>query len=255
VPLPRRLALVNRRITNRLTFPVARRAPGLGVVVHTGRRSGRSYRTPVCAFQTATGYVIALAYGPDSEWPKNVLAAGGCTLLTRGAAAPLTAPRLVHTGRHPSIPAPVSAVLRVLRVRDYLELDREAPGLSALAGQRYLSLTSFRKSGAPVATPVWVAGDGDALVVISDNPAGKVTRIRADPRVELRPCTIRGRIRPGASTVAAVATVVDNPAAVERGRALLRRKYAVQFRAVELPARLRPGPRRGTSVLLRITPT
>jgi len=255
VPLPRRLARFNRRITNRVAFPIARSAPGLGVVVHTGRRSGRSYRTPVCAFRTPRGYVLALIYGPDSEWPKNVLAAGGCTLLTRGAAFPLTAPRRVHTGRQPSIPAPVSAVLRMLRVRDYLELDTEASGLSALAGHRYVSLTTFRKSGAPVATPVWVAGDGDALVVITDHPAGKVTRIRADPRVELRPCTIRGRVLPGVSTVTALATVVDDPDAVERGRALLRRKYAVQFRAVELPARLRPGPRRGTSVLLRITPS
>ena len=131
MPLPRRLARINRRITNRLAFPITRRAPGFGVVVHIGRRSGRSYRTPVCAFRTAKGYVIGLTYGPDSEWPKNVLAAGGCTLLTRGRAVPLTAPRRVHTGRHPSIPAPVSAVLRVLRVRDYLELDTEASGLPA----------------------------------------------------------------------------------------------------------------------------
>jgi deazaflavin-dependent oxidoreductase (nitroreductase family) len=123
VPNPRWLARVNRRVTNRVTFPIARQAPGLGVVVHTGRRSGRPYRTPVCAFQTARGYAIALIYGPESDWPKNVLAAGGCTLLTRGAAVPLTAPRRVHTGRHPSIPAPARAVLRMLGVRDYLELD------------------------------------------------------------------------------------------------------------------------------------
>lgn len=255
MPLPRRLARLNRRVTNRVAFPIAGRAPGFGVVVHTGRRSGRSYRTPVCAFQTPRGYVVALAYGAESEWPKNVLAAGGCTLLTRGEAVPLTNPRRVRTGRHPSLPAPVSAVLRVLRVRDYLELDTEASGLSALAGQRYVSLTTFRTSGAPVATPVWVAGDGDGLVIISDSPAGKVRRIRADPRVELRPCSIRGRILPGAPTVSGVATVVDDAAGVEWGRALLRRKYALQFRAVELPARLRPGPRRGTSVLLRITPS
>ena len=251
MPFPRRLARFNRRVTNRVAVPIARRAPGLGVVVHAGRKSGRSYRTPVSAFRTPRGYVIALVYGADSDWPKNVLSAGGCTLLTRGAAVPLTGPRRVHTGRQPSVPAPVSAVLRLLRVRDYLELDTEASGLAALAGQRYLSLTTFRRSGAPVATPVWVAGDGDALVVISDRPAGKVTRLRADPRVELRPCDIRGRVRPGTPAVPAVATVIEDPAAVERGRELLRRKYPVQLRAVELPGRLRR--RRGASVLLRIT--
>jgi PPOX class probable F420-dependent enzyme len=251
VPFPRRLARFNRRATNRVAFPIARRVPGLGVVVHTGRRSGRSYRTPVCAFRTPRGYVIALIYGAESDWPKNVAAGGGCTLLTRGAAVQLTGPHRVHSGRHPSIPAPVSAVLRMAGVRDFLELDTDASGLAALAGQRYLSLTTFRRSGAPVATPVWVAGDGDALVVISDRPAGKVTRLRADPRVELRPCTLRGHVQPDAPTIAAVATVVEDPAAVARGRDLLRRKYPVQFRAVELPGRLRPRP--GSSVLLRIT--
>jgi deazaflavin-dependent oxidoreductase (nitroreductase family) len=123
VPLPKRLARFNRLITNRAAVPVARRVPGFGVVLHTGRASGRSYRTPVNAFRTPRGYVVALTYGPDSDWPKNVLAAGGCTLLTRGAALRLVGPRLVHTRRHPSIPAPVRAVLRLIGVRDYLELD------------------------------------------------------------------------------------------------------------------------------------
>src|SRR5215207_6831672 len=123
VPLPKRLARFNRVITNRVAFPVARRVPGFAVVLHTGRRSGRPYRTPVNAFRAPDGYVIALTYGPDSDWPKNVLAAGGCILLTRGTAVPLTGPRLVHTQRHPSIPAPVGAILRLIGVRDYLELD------------------------------------------------------------------------------------------------------------------------------------
>jgi deazaflavin-dependent oxidoreductase (nitroreductase family) len=123
VPFPRRLARFNRRVTNRLAVPIAGRVPGLGVVVHTGRRSGRLYRAPVCAFRRPGGYVIALVYGAESDWPKNVLAAGGCTLLTHGAAVPLTAPRRVHTGRHRSVSAPARAVLRMLGVRDYLELD------------------------------------------------------------------------------------------------------------------------------------
>ena len=124
MPLPKRLARFNRTVTNRVAVPLARRAPGFGVVVHTGRRSGRSYRTPVNAFRTPRGYVIALTYGADSDWPRNVLAAGGCTLLTRGAAVPLTDPRLVHTGRHRSVPAPVRVALSLLGVRDYDELSR-----------------------------------------------------------------------------------------------------------------------------------
>jgi deazaflavin-dependent oxidoreductase (nitroreductase family) len=124
MPLPKSLARFNRRVTNRVVYPLARVVPGLGVVVHTGRRSGRSYRTPVNAFRTPDGYVIALTYGADSDWLQNVLAAGGCTLLTRGGAVPLTGPHLVRTGRHRSIPAPVRAILRLLEVDDYVELSR-----------------------------------------------------------------------------------------------------------------------------------
>ena len=124
MPLPKRLARFNRRVTNRVADPLARHAPLLGVVVHTGRRSRRSYRTPVNAFRTEDGYVIALTYGADSDWPKNVLAAGGCTLLTRGKAVPLTDPHLVHTAAHRSVPAPIRAILRLLGVDDYVELRR-----------------------------------------------------------------------------------------------------------------------------------
>jgi deazaflavin-dependent oxidoreductase (nitroreductase family) len=124
MPLPRRLARFNRVVTNRVTYPIARTVPGFGIVLHTGRRSGRAYRTPVNAFRTPTGYVIALTYGADSDWLRNVVAAGGCELLTRGRAVPLTEPRLVHAERDAPVPALVGAVLRLIHVTDYLELTR-----------------------------------------------------------------------------------------------------------------------------------
>jgi deazaflavin-dependent oxidoreductase (nitroreductase family) len=55
------------------------------MVVHRGRRSGRRYRTPVLAFRVDDGYVVALFYGADRDWVRNVLAAGGCTLSGAGA--------------------------------------------------------------------------------------------------------------------------------------------------------------------------
>jgi deazaflavin-dependent oxidoreductase (nitroreductase family) len=67
---------------------------GFGVVVHQGRRSGRLYQTPVNVFATEDGYVLALTYGPDTDWVKNVLVAGGCELRTRGRAIRLASPRL-----------------------------------------------------------------------------------------------------------------------------------------------------------------
>ncbi len=68
IPLPRSVARFNRRVTNRVLGPLAPRLPGFGVVVHRGRRSGRAYRTPVNVFARPGGVVVALAYGPNSDW-------------------------------------------------------------------------------------------------------------------------------------------------------------------------------------------
>src|SRR5215467_4515 len=63
-----------------------------------------------------------------------------------------------------------------------------------LQGQRYISLTSFRKNGVPVTTPVWFGEKGGKLYVFSNPKAGKVKRIRNNSLVLLAPCTMRGRI-------------------------------------------------------------
>ncbi len=125
MPAPRWLARVNRRVTNRLLGPLAPRLPGFGVVVHTGRKTHRRYRTPVNVFRRADGYVIALTYGPDADWVRNVLASGGCTLETRGRTLRLTRPRLFHDERRRAVPLPVRLVLGVLRIGDFLELKRD----------------------------------------------------------------------------------------------------------------------------------
>lgn len=124
MPLPQRLARFNRVVTNRITYPIARTLPGFGIVLHSGRKSGRAYRTPVNAFRTPDGYLIALTYGPDSDWTRNVLAAGGCELLTRGKVVALTDPKIVHAERHDGVPAAVRTVLGRIDVKDYLELAR-----------------------------------------------------------------------------------------------------------------------------------
>ena len=79
---------------NRVTRRLAPWLPGFGVVVHRGRR----YRTPVNVFPTEGGYHrFALTYGPDTDWVRNVLAAGGCQLETRGAVVRLVAPGCTTT--------------------------------------------------------------------------------------------------------------------------------------------------------------
>jgi deazaflavin-dependent oxidoreductase (nitroreductase family) len=124
--LGRRMARFNRRVTNHLTGPLATRLPGFGVVVHTGRRSKRRYRTPVNVFKAPGGYVIALTYGAESDWVRNLLAAGGCELLTRGHREHLTAPEVFHDESRRPVPLLVRPMLRLLGVADFIRLTNAA---------------------------------------------------------------------------------------------------------------------------------
>jgi deazaflavin-dependent oxidoreductase (nitroreductase family) len=129
MPLPDWLAGFNRRVTNPALRPVARTLPGFGVVVHRGRRSGRTYRTPVNAFPTRDGFLIVLTYGDDVDWVKNVLAAGSCDLIHRGSRVPLVRPVVVRGGVDLSaVPAPIRSVLRLIGVTDYVRLERATAG-------------------------------------------------------------------------------------------------------------------------------
>ena len=69
------VAAFNLAVTNRITGLFAARLPGFGILTHVGRKSGRVYRTPVNVFRTSEGFLIALTYGRESEWVKNVMAA------------------------------------------------------------------------------------------------------------------------------------------------------------------------------------
>ena len=124
--LGRRMARFNDRVTNRLTRPLAKWLPGFGVVEHTGRRSGRRYRTPVNVFRGDGGYVVALTYGARAQWVRNVLAAQGCDLVTRGRRRRLTAPEVVGDEGRDLVPGPVRPMLRLLRVEEFLRL-RQLP--------------------------------------------------------------------------------------------------------------------------------
>jgi deazaflavin-dependent oxidoreductase (nitroreductase family) len=122
MPIPRVVAHWNKVGLNRVTRHIAPWAPGLGVVVHRGRRSGRRYQTPVNVFPAGDGYVFALTYGPDTDWVKNVLAADGCELHTRGHTIRLVSPRLFHDETRQAIRPFERQVLRALNVADFLTL-------------------------------------------------------------------------------------------------------------------------------------
>jgi deazaflavin-dependent oxidoreductase (nitroreductase family) len=120
-----RLARVNRQLFNPVVRTFAgRRGSPVAVVVHRGRRSGRGYRTPVLAFRIEDGYVVALFYGADGDWVRNVLAARSCTLERGGRRVELTAPRMldISDGRT-LVPAPMRPVVRLLRVTGVLRLS------------------------------------------------------------------------------------------------------------------------------------
>jgi len=101
-----------------------------------------------------------------------------------------------------------------------------------LGRERYVLLTTFRKDGSAVATPVWIAPLGaDELCFTTAGNAGKVKRVRRDARVTLQPCSMRGEPTAGTAVIDGTARVVEGAdfAPVEIA---IRRKYGWQYRAV-----------------------
>ena len=97
--------------------------------------------------------------------------------------------------------------------------------LSLVDRQRYVSLTTYRRTGEGVATPVWIARDGDELVVISIDGVGKTKRLARDASVLLRPCDLRGSVSPDAPTWTGTARVVRDEAGVAAVRRVIGAKY------------------------------
>ncbi|MGQ9889890.1 MAG: PPOX class F420-dependent oxidoreductase [Aggregatilineales bacterium] len=119
-----------------------------------------------------------------------------------------------------------------------------------LNGHQFMSLTTFRKTGAAVATPVWFAREGDRLYVMTQSESGKAKRIRNNtPGVTVAPCTSRGKVLGPAAR--GRARFLEG-AEAEHARALLRRKYGLMWQAFNVYYRL-SGQGRGV-VFLEIVP-
>ena len=127
--------------------------------------------------------------------------------------------------------------------------------MADLPHSTYVSLTTFRRTGQPVSTPVWAAPDGEDLVVWTRADSGKVKRLRHTARVTVAPCDVRGRVRgPAVEATAGFVDRADRP----RALAALRRSYGWRFRAGYVTSRLwsrltEPGTERHE--LLRIRPS
>ncbi len=122
--LGRRTARFNRAITNKVANHVAGVLPGMGIVIHVGRRSREVYRTPVAVFRTTDGFRIALTYGRDSDWVRNALSHGAVRLVTRRREYELTEPEVVVDEHRQHVPLLPRGMLRVLRVSEFLDFRR-----------------------------------------------------------------------------------------------------------------------------------
>jgi deazaflavin-dependent oxidoreductase (nitroreductase family) len=117
------VAAFNLAVTNRITSRFADRLPGFGILTHVGRKSAKLYRMPVNVFRAPEGFLIALTYGRESEWVKNILAAGGCELETRGVRYQLSAPTIMHDPTRRRFPIPVRIVLGLIGANDFMQLS------------------------------------------------------------------------------------------------------------------------------------
>ncbi len=106
---------------NRVTVPLARSGHGPHALVrHVGRRTGRTYETPLLLARTPDGFVIELTYGPGVDWYRNITAAGRCVVLRHGVEYPVDRiePCTTEEGLAAFGP-PRSLVLRLLRRREF----------------------------------------------------------------------------------------------------------------------------------------
>ena len=106
----------------------------------------------------------------------------------------------------------------------------------AISDEKYVLLTTFRKSGDGVSSPVWIAPLPDGGAGFTTEPdAGKVKRIRNTPRVTLQPCSATGKVKPGAEVVEATAAVILGADAQPIQKAI-HRKYWVMAVLINVPA-------------------
>jgi deazaflavin-dependent oxidoreductase (nitroreductase family) len=110
------------RYANPVLRPLARKLPYLGVLTHRGRKSGRTYQTPLNVFRRGDVYVFLPTYGSQAHWVKNVLASGSASLETRGRVVDLVDPELITDPELRIAPPIVRLVERRVGVTQYLQM-------------------------------------------------------------------------------------------------------------------------------------
>jgi deazaflavin-dependent oxidoreductase (nitroreductase family) len=119
-----------RRMNRSVTNPRVMRTAGTSetetaVIQHVGRKSGRTYETPIDIIETATGLLIALPYGERADWTRNVLTTGTATVLMQGERVAVDRPTIVATDDVAAlIPRRTMRLLRLFGVNRCLHLER-----------------------------------------------------------------------------------------------------------------------------------
>jgi deazaflavin-dependent oxidoreductase (nitroreductase family) len=108
---------------NPVLRPLARWMPPLAVLHHQGRKSGKSFETPVQAFRTKNGFIVGLAYSSNANWAQNILAAGSGEISRGGRRYVLSAPRERGSEARDDLPAPIGFMMSKLGINDFLECD------------------------------------------------------------------------------------------------------------------------------------
>ena len=115
-------------------------------------------------------------------------------------------------------------------------VQRRAADLEALFPGRYLSVTSFKRDGTGVATPVWFVSDGGRLLALTDLHSAKVRRMRHKPHVLVASCRVDGKLR--SEPVPARVEVLTTTSALDHVQRLLIERYKISYRLIMLIYRL-----------------
>jgi deazaflavin-dependent oxidoreductase (nitroreductase family) len=127
--LPKQIRTFNKHVLNPVLGRIARSSHGaFAIIRHVGRRSGKTYETTIMVFPAAGGFVLALTYGKDVDWYRNVTAAGCCVILwhQREYAIDRIEPVDANTAL-PLFPQPERTILRMVGVRDFVRMGEAKP--------------------------------------------------------------------------------------------------------------------------------
>jgi PPOX class probable F420-dependent enzyme len=133
-------------------------------------------------------------------------------------------------------------------------MTQDTSRTARLGAERFVALTTFKRTGEPIATTVWIARDAGDLIVLTPAQSWKVKRIRHDPRVRLAPCSRSGKVTPGTEPAEGTATVETDPATVDRLHRVVKAEYGLEYKIVMAMERLFGGAKPRVILRLRLNP-